>query len=339
MTRIATILGATALSAPVMLMLPAAGHAQEQCGEVSITEMNWASAQVVTAATATFLLEHGYGCDVSPSCRPTRRPPSRPSRRERRARHRHRALAQLHRRRLPASLEDQGRVERVAEVLDPGGVEGWWIPAYLAEQHPGADHDRGRCIAKTPTFSAARFNNCPDGWGCRIVNDNLIPATMDLEGRLAIEVFNHGSGETLGDLDGLGLREPRSRGSATTGVRPSPLGQYDMVRVDLGEVDMDIHARNQNPDAADPGVSDFPAAPVLTSVTADLADREPQVVEFLSNMAWETDTMSALLAWQAENNASAEEAAVYFLRNYQDTWSAWLNDAARENLSGLMNQG
>jgi glycine betaine/proline transport system substrate-binding protein len=86
-------------------------------------------------------------------------------------------------------------------------------------------------------------------------------------------------------------------------------------------------------------VSDFPAAPILTSVTADLAEREPQVVEFLSNMEWQTETMSSLLAWMDENNANAEETAVYFLRNYQDTWSGWLNDAARENLSGLLQQG
>jgi glycine betaine/proline transport system substrate-binding protein len=151
-------------------------------------------------------------------------------------------------------------------------------------------------------------------------------------------VFNHGSGETLAT----------SMASAYENEEPwfgyywgptVPLGRYDMTKVELGEVDMDVHARNQNPDADDPGVSDFPAAPVLTSVTSDLAEREPQIVEFLSNMEWETATMSALLAWQAENNASAEEAAVYFLRNYQDTWSAWLNDAARENLAPLLDQG
>jgi glycine betaine/proline transport system substrate-binding protein len=231
-------------------------------------------------------------------------------------------------------LEEQGRVERVNEVLEPGGVEGWWIPTYLAEEHPELTTIEG--ILENPDLVGGTFNNCPDGWGCRIVNDNLIRA-MDLESS-GLEVFNHGSGETLST----------SMASAYQNREPwlgyywgptVPLGQYDMTRVDLGGVDMDVHANNQNPDAPNPGVSDFPAAPILTSVTTDLAEREPQIVEFLSNMEWETGTMSALLAWQAENNASAEETAVYFLRNYQDTWSAWLNDAARENLSALINQG
>ncbi|MDG1008683.1 MAG: glycine betaine ABC transporter substrate-binding protein, partial [Amylibacter sp.] len=37
--------------------------AYADCGEVSITEMDWASSAVVTAV-ATFLMEQGYGCTV-----------------------------------------------------------------------------------------------------------------------------------------------------------------------------------------------------------------------------------------------------------------------------------
>ena len=38
--------------------------AQADCGEVSITEMNWASASVVTNV-AKFIMEQGYGCKVT----------------------------------------------------------------------------------------------------------------------------------------------------------------------------------------------------------------------------------------------------------------------------------
>lgn len=42
----------------------ATGVARAQdCGEVSITEMDWASSAVVTAVSK-FLLEEGYGCKV-----------------------------------------------------------------------------------------------------------------------------------------------------------------------------------------------------------------------------------------------------------------------------------
>ena len=40
-----------------------ANAAFADCGEVSITEMDWASSAVVTAVSK-FLMEQGYGCDV-----------------------------------------------------------------------------------------------------------------------------------------------------------------------------------------------------------------------------------------------------------------------------------
>jgi glycine betaine/proline transport system substrate-binding protein len=38
-----------------------------------------------------------------------------------------------------------------------------------------------------------------------------------------------------------------------------------------------------------------------------------------------------------QNNASGEEAAVYFLTNNCDEWSSWLNDSARERLASVLN--
>jgi len=46
--------------------------------------------------------------------------------------------------------------------------------------------------------------------------------------------------------------------------------------------------------------------------------------------------MSGILAWMDENGADSEEGAVYFLTNFTDEWSAWVNDPARENLAALL---
>ena len=307
-------------------LAPAAASAE--CGEVSITEMNWASAQVVTAVSA-FLMEQGYGCDVSVV--PSDTTP---------------AVASLAENGEPdivtelwlnstgeayEKLESQGKVERLGEVLDPGGVEGWWIPAYLAEEHPELKTLEG--IKANPELVGGRFNNCPDGWGCRIVNDNLIPAT-GLEDA-GFEIFNHGSGETLA-TSMASAYEDREPWFGYYWGPTALLGRYDMVKVDLGEVDEDIHARNQNPDTDNPGVSDFPAAPVLTSVTTEFAEREPEIAELMSKVTFDVETMNALLAWKTENSASADETAAHFLQNYGDVWSSWLNDDARQNLSGIL---
>jgi glycine betaine/proline transport system substrate-binding protein len=308
-------------------MLPAAAKAD--CGVVSITEMNWASASVVTNVAA-FLMEEGYGCDVTVV--PSDTVPAVTSVAENNEPDIVTELwlnsaGDAYRR-----LEETGQIRRVAEVLDPGGVEGWWIPTYLAEAHPELTTLDG--VLANPDLVGGLFHNCPDGWGCRVVNDNL-DAVINLEAN-GIEVFDHGSGETLAT----------SMASAVQNEEPwfgyywgptVPLGKFDMTRVEIGPVDEEIHGRNQNAGTDSPGISDFPAAPILTAVTADFAEREPEIAELMSNMTFKTDTMSGILAWMDENGANSEEGAVYFLTNFTDEWSAWVNDKARENLAALLN--
>lgn len=308
---------------------PAMAQANE-CGQVSITEMNWASASVVTNV-AKFVMEQGYGCDVAVV--PSDTVPAVTSVAENGEPDIVTELWVNSTGEVFKRLEEEGKIVRLGEVLSPGGVEGWWLPTYVVEEHPELKTIEG--IMANPDLVEGRFNNCPDGWGCRIVNDNLIRA-LNLEDS-GIEVFNHGSGETLAS----------SMASAVQNQEPwfgyywgptVPLGKFDMTRIDLGEYKAEVHAANANKDVGNPGVSDFPAAPVLTAVTTSFQQREPEVAEMLSKMTFQTDTMSQVLAWKSDNNASAEEAAVYFLSNNTDTWKNWLNDSARERLAAILGE-
>ncbi len=312
------------------LFAPVAAQADNHmgCGEVSITEMNWASASVVTNV-ATFIMEQGYGCDVT--IVPSDTVPAVTSVAENGEPDIVTELWLNSTGEVYEQLEDQGKVERLGKVLEPGGVEGWWIPTYLAEEHPELKTIDG--IMANPELVGGQFNNCPDGWGCRVVSDNLVRA-LDLEDS-GIEVFNHGSGETLATSMASAYEDEQPWFGYYWGPTV-PLGKYEMTKVDLGPVKEDVHTRNQNQDAENPGVSDFPAAPVLTSVTTDFKGDNPAVAEFLSKMTFETATMSGILAWMDENNASAEEAAVYFLTNNTGTWRGWLNDSAEENLASVL---
>ena len=315
--------------AATLCALSVSGMAQADCGEVSITEMNWASASVVTNV-AKFVMEQGYGCEVAVV--PSDTVPAVTSVAENGEPDIVTELWLNSTGEVYQQLEAEGKVERLGKVLEPGGVEGWWLPTYLVEEHPELATIEG--VMANPELVGGRFNNCPDGWGCRVVSDNLIRA-LDLEAS-GIEVFNHGSGETLAS----------SMASAVQSEEPwfgyywgptVPLGKYDMTKVDLGEYKKAVHERNQNANTPNPGVSDFPAAPVLTSVTTDFKEREPEVAEMLSKLTFQTSTMSSVLAWMDANNASAEEAAVYFLSNNTEEWSAWLNDSARERLAAVLN--
>ncbi|MEH6774418.1 MAG: glycine betaine ABC transporter substrate-binding protein, partial [Cereibacter changlensis] len=276
-----------------------------QCGDLSIAQMGWASAEIMTEV-AKFLLEQGYGCSVDLVKSDTIP-----------------AITSVAENGEPdivtdlwlnsageayTKLEQAGTMVTLTNVLDPGGVEGWWLPTYLVEAHPELATIGG--VMANPELVGAQFNNCPEGWGCRVVSDNLVRA-LDLEAS-GIKVFNHGSGETLAS----------SMGSAVTSEQPwfgyywgptVPLGKYPMTRVALGAYDAEKFANLQNPNAPEPQVSDFPEAPSVTAVTAKLVEEKPEVVEFLRKMTFKTSEMSALLAWQDENKASAQEAAVQYI--------------------------
>lgn len=308
-----------------VLGFPAAANAD--CGEVSITQMNWASSAIVTEVSK-FIMENGYKCEVTVV--PSDTVPAVTS------------VAEtgepdivtelwLNSAPLYTKLEQQGKVKTLGDVLSDGGIEAWWIPAYLAEEHPELKTIEG--VLANPDKVNGRFHNCPDGWACRFINDNNARA-LDLQGH-GIEVFNHGSGETLAASIAAAYEDE----SPWFGYYWAPtalLGKYDMVKVDIGPYKEDAHSCNTEQDCADPGVSAYPASRVVTGVTTDFADREPEIAELMSKVSFTNNQMGTILAWQDDNQASAEEAAVYFLNNYKDVWSGWLNDAAREELASVL---
>lgn len=320
--KLKTLLAASALATGF-----SATTALADCGEVSITEMDWASSAVVTAV-AKFLLENGYGCTVAAV--PSSTTPAMASIAETGEPD---ILTELWTNSSPVyeELRADGKLVELANVLADGGVEAWWIPAYLAEEHPELTTVEG--ILANPELVGGRFHDCPSGWACDVVNNNNLKALNMTEN--GIERFQHGSGETLATAiaAAYAAKEPWF---GYYWAPTSVLGKYPMVQVETAPFDQDAHTCNGDPECANPVLSAYPTAKVVTAVAPSLLEREPDVVEFLKKMSFSNDQMGTVLAWQNDNGASYDEAAVYFLTNYQDTWSEWLNDDARGNLSALL---
>lgn len=319
------ILFAAAVAA---LATPTAALAQENCGEVTITQMNWDSAAIVTAVSK-FLMEQGYGCDVTAV--PSDTTPAMTSLAENNEPDIVTELWENSAGDAYKKLKADGKIVELGSVLDPGGVEGWWLPTYLVEAHPELATIEG--VMANPELVGGMFNNCPDGWGCRIVNDNLIRA-YDLEGK-GFEIFNHGSGETLATSMAAAYQSNEPWFGYYWGPT-TPLGKFDMTSVDLGDFDEEAFAAVQNADAPNPKPTSFASAAVLTIVTKDFMESHPDIAALMGHVTFKTETMSQLLAWKEEKNASNEEAAVYFLKNNPDEWSGWINDSAKEKLSALL---
>ena len=299
----------------------------EGCGEVTITQMDWASANVVTAVSK-FLMEQGYGCKVTtvPSSTPT-------------------ALTSVAETGVPDILTElwvntapayeelvkAGKLVELTDVLSDGGVEGLWVPKYVVDAHPEAATLEG--ILANPDWVGGRFDNCPDGWACRTVDDNM-NKVIDFEGK-GITVFNHGSGETLATALAAAYADKKP----WFGFYWSPtaiLGKYPMVQVDLGGYKPEVHACNSDPACTTPGISNYPRAAVKTAATTSFRDREPAIADLMSKVTFTNDQMNGVLAWMEDQNASAEEGAVHFLMENKDIWSTWIDDAARARLAAVL---
>ena len=317
----------TACAASAAATFGGAAAAQESCGEIVITEMNWASSAVVTGV-ATFLMEQGYGCEVTKvpsSTTPALASVSETGKPD--------IVTELWINGTPAyqELSEAGTIVTLTDVLSDGGIEGWWIPKYVIDEHPELATIEG--MLANPDLLGGRFHQCPEGWGCLNTNGALARA-LDLEGN-GFEIFQHGSGETMATAIASAF-ENKEPILTYYWAPTSVLGKYEMVKVDFGEHDEEAFLCNADPACETDTVTSYPVGPVKTVVTTDFQEREPAIAELMTNVAFTNEQMGDVLAWQEENNASPEEATVYFLTTYPDVWSGWISEPAREKLGAFI---
>ncbi|MER9794148.1 glycine betaine ABC transporter substrate-binding protein [Mesorhizobium sp. M0213] len=315
------------LTAAAFIATLAATAAEAKCGDVTITEMNWASGSIVTAVSK-FLMEQGYGCKVTvvPSATVTAvtsvAEAGRPD-----------IVTELWLNGAPAypGLVAAGKVKTLGKVLSDGGIDAWWVPQYLVDEHPELAKIDG--ILAHPDWVGGKFHNCPEGWGCKITNNHLAEA-FDFKGH-AIEVFNHGSGETLAAAIAAASENKQPWFGYYWGPT-SVLGKYKMVKVDIGPYKADVHACNAVETCKTPGKSDYPPAEVVTAATTDFEKRLPEIAELMSKVSFTNAQMSETLAWQEDKKASSDESAVHFLTTYKTVWVNWLSPEAKEKLAAVL---
>ena len=148
------------------------------CGRVTVANMNWQSAEVL-AHIDQIILSKGYGCDVElipGDTMPTLtammekgKPDVAPE-----------AWVNAVREPLDAAVKE-GRLHYGAQALKDGGVEGWWIPKYLADANPGIKTiddalQRPDLFPAPETKGKGAVHNCPSGWNCQITTGNVFKA-------------------------------------------------------------------------------------------------------------------------------------------------------------------
>ncbi|GEO83379.1 MULTISPECIES: ABC transporter substrate-binding protein [Alphaproteobacteria] len=304
----------------------ATGSAQAaECGKISIAEMNWASAGVA-AYVDKIILETGYGCDVTLVTGDTM--PTFTSMNEKGEPD---MAPELWVNAVRTPLDEavaEGRLIQAAPILSDGGVEGWWIPKFIADAHP--DIKTVQDALKHPELfpapedsSKAAVINCPSGWNCQISTANLYRAVGAKE--KGFDLVDTGS---AAGLDGS-IANAFEKKTGWLGYYWAPtaiLGKYEMVKLsfDVKHDKAEWDKCTAVADCADPKVNSYPVSDVYTVVTKEFAEKASVALDYVKARKWDNHTVGEVLAWMDENQATNEEAAEHFLKTYPELWTGWL---------------
>jgi glycine betaine/proline transport system substrate-binding protein len=215
--------------------------------------------------------------------------------------------------------------------LRDGGIEGWWIPKFVADAHPEI-----RSIAdalKRPDLFPAPENrqqgavhSCPSGWQCQIVMANLFKAQG-----AADKGFVLVDPGTAAALDGS-IARAQQRKQGWLGYYWSPnalLGRYAMVKLAEGVPHDPVEWQRCTSvaDCAAPQPNAWPVAAVHTVVTDRFRQAGGPAYAYLARRSWDSATVNAMLAWMAQQQATGEQGARQFLKTRPDVWQAWVDPA------------
>ncbi len=292
-------------------------------GTTNIAELNWASAQV-TAEVFRFIIETGYGCEVEFITAATI--PTLTSMAERGVPHINPEVWPNSSNTIIQSNLDSGYFTDLGDTYSDGGVEAFWIPAYMSETHPHIKtakdlYDNAQVFQDPEDPSKGRFYTCPPGWTCRITSDNIARAYRLDE---KFNIFDPGSGESLK----ASIAKAYARKEPWVGYYWGPtaiLGKYPMKQIDLGDYNEEGHACNQEIDCTNPYAGGFPATRILKVMVSDYAKDNPHIAKFIEKANIPNETVNQILAWKEENSASGNETAGYFMATYPDIWRKWVS--------------
>ena len=83
----------------------------------------------------------------------------------------------------------------------------------------------------------------------------------------------------------------------------------------------------------------YPVARVLVAIHPSMITRAPEVVEFLRKWDFAAASQVAAEGWMADNEATVDEAAIWFLKN-DPVWNDWIpSDIAERVNTALATEG
>ena len=300
------------------------------CGDVTIANMNWASAQAI-AEIDKIILTHGYNCNVE--LVPGDTVPTFTSMNEKGEPD---VAPELWSNSLRIPLDvakEEGRLI-ASNVFSQGGEEGWFIPEATLTANPELKTWED-VIARPDLFpnpenpDRGALVGCPAGWACQIVNQNLYKA-YDMEAK-GWDLIDPGSSAGLDAV----INKAVNDGDNILSYYWAPTAILGKLPMYMLEPNVD-HDKSEwetctgVADCADPKVNAWGFSFVETVVTDNFAQEASVGLDYITNRSFGNAALNTLLAWMSDNQATGEEAAIYYLQNNQDDWSSWVSEDVKE---------
>ena len=227
-----------------------------------------------------------------------------------------------------------GEAAAVGESLQGIAQATFMIPAYLQEAYPELDsvedlkEEQYRALfATAESEGKIRLLTCPPGWACEAVNaakvagyglsDHVQIVVPESDAALNDEVFaRYAAGEPwLGYL---------------SGEMPAAL-KLDMVALQEPPYSDECWASTK--------ACAYEDTTLVIGVGAALLSDAPDVVAVLQNWDLSIERYRAVAVWQIDNEASVEEAALWWLQNNGDVWREWVTAEAATAIQAALDAG
>ena len=227
---------------------------------------------------------------------------------------------------------EAGEVVEIGESLGKDWQSAFVIPAYLQEQYPELDsiddlkdEQFKQLFATTETGGKARLVSCVIGWSCEEVNAAQITG-YDLTDH--VHVVNPGDGAAL-NADLYGAYE---KGEPWLGYQwgtNEPALVLDLVRLEEPAYSDECWDANK--------ACAYQDASILVAVHPDLIEGAPDIVEMLRAWGFNIEVYGEVAAWMKDTGvSSANDAALWWLNDKSEIWSAWVTDDAADAIKAAL---
>lgn len=232
---------------------------------------------------------------------------------------------------------DSGDIIKIATNF-ADNEQGLYVPTYVIE----GDEERGIEPMAPDLRTVEDLKNYPDVFADpedpskgRIING---PTGWTVEEAITQKFETYGLDETMNNFipgsDSAAVADlvrAYEAGEAWVGYYWSPTwvtAKYDLTLLEEPAFDLDTWNETKG--------TEFPPNDVVIAVHKDLPDQASDIVDFLSNYETSSELTEEALNYMEETEASEEEAALWWMKEFEDVWTEWIDDEVAEKVKDAL---